>query len=64
MTTMPDENVLAKFMTAWDLEFERAQYYNDGGYDSNNDYGLPGPFMRPVSIYLVSTTLSNNLIVL
>ena len=39
-----------------DLEFERALYYHDKGYDSDNDYDLPGPFMRPVPIYLVSMT--------
>ena len=56
MTNMPDEIVLANIMTALDLEFERALHYHDEGYDSDNDYGLPGPFMRPVCIYLVSTT--------
>ena len=56
MANMPDENVLAKFMTALDLEFERALHYHDEGYYSDNDYGLPGPFMRHVCIYLVPTT--------
>ena len=55
MTTMPDEIVLARIMTALDLEFERALHYHDEGYDSDNDYGLPGPVMWPVCIYLVST---------
>ena len=37
MTTMSDEIVLASTMTALDLEFERALYYHDEGYDSDND---------------------------
>ena len=47
MTNMPDEIVLARIMTAFDLEFERALHYHDEGYDSDNDYGLWGQFMRP-----------------
>ena len=54
MTYMPDEIILARIMTALDLEFERALHYYDEGYDS--DYGLPCPFMRPTHIYLLSTT--------
>ena len=50
MTNMPDEFVLAKFMTVLDLEFEIALHYHDEGYDSNKEYGLPGPFMRHVCI--------------
>ena len=56
MTNMPDEVVLARIMTALDLEFERALHYHDERYHSDNDYGLPGPVMKPVCIYLVSTT--------
>ena len=56
MTNMPDEIVLASTMTAVDLEFKRALHYHDKGYDSRNDYGLSDPIMRPVCIYLVSTT--------
>ena len=56
MTNMPDEIVLARIMTALDLEFARALYYHNGGYDSDNDYGLPGSVMRPVYVYLVSPT--------
>ena len=55
MTNMPNEIVLASIMTVLDLEFERALHYHDEGYGSN-DHGLPGPVMRPVHIYLVSTT--------
>ena len=53
---MPDEIVLAGIMTALDLEFKRALHYHDEGYDSDNDYRLPGQVMRPVHVYLVSTT--------
>ena len=56
MTNMVDEAVLARIMTVFDIEFERALLYHDEEYDSDNDYGLPGHFMRPVYIYLVSTT--------
>ena len=55
MTNMPDEIVLARIMTALDLEFKRTLHYHDEGYDSDNDYGLSAPVMRPVCIYLVST---------
>ena len=34
---MPDEIVLAKFITALDLEFERVLHYHNEGYDSDND---------------------------
>ena len=56
MTNVPDEFVLARIMTALDLEFDRALHYHCEGYDSNNDYRLPGPVMRTVCIYLVSRT--------
>ena len=52
---MPDEIVFARIMTALDLEFERALHYHVEGYDSDNDYGLPGHVMRPVHVYSVST---------
>ena len=55
MTNMPDEPVLASIMTALDLELERVLHFHDEGYDSDNDHGIPGPVMRPVCIYLVST---------
>ena len=55
MTNVPDEIVLASIMTELDLEFERELHYNEKGYENDNDYGLPGPRMRPVHIYLVST---------
>ena len=53
---MPDEIVLEGIMTAFDLEFERTLHYYNEGYDSDNNYDLPDPFMRPVYIYLVSMT--------
>ena len=53
---MPDEIVLASINTALDLEFERVLHCHNKGYDSDNDYALPGPVMRPVHICLVSTT--------
>ena len=56
MTNIPDEIVLTSIMITLDLDFERALHYHNEGYDSDNDYGLPGPVMRPVCIYLVSTT--------
>ena len=56
ITNMPDEIVLASIVTASDLELERTLHYCSEGYDSDNDYGPPGPIMRPVHIYLVSTT--------
>ena len=59
MNNMPDEIVLARNMTAFDLEFERAPIYHDEGYNSDNDYGLPGPVMRPMHVYLVLTTVAS-----
>ena len=56
MTYMPDEIVLERIMTAFDLELKRALHSHDERYDSDNDYGLPGPLIRPVCIYLISTT--------
>ena len=56
MTYMSEYNVLARMMAALDLEFEKALYYHDEGYESDNDYGLPVKVMRPVHIYSVSTT--------
>ena len=41
MTHMPDEIVLARIMTGLDLALERALHYHGGGYQSDNDYGLP-----------------------
>ena len=41
MTYMPDKFILARMMTAIHLEFERVLHYNDEGYKSNNDYGVP-----------------------
>ena len=48
MSHMPHEIVLASIMTVLDLEFKRALHYHDKGYDSDSNYGLQGPVMRPV----------------
>ena len=56
MTCMLDEIVLARMMTAIDLEFKKAMHYHDEGYESDNNYGLPSQVMRPVHIYLVYMT--------
>ena len=53
---MPDEIVLARVMTALDLKFEKALHYHDEGYETDKDYELPALAMRPLHIYLVSTT--------
>ena len=53
---MPDEIVIESIMTALDLEFKRVPHYHNEGYDSDNDYDLPGLFMRPVHVNLVSMT--------
>ena len=51
MIYMPDEIVLARIMTALDLEFEKAMHYHDEGYESDNNYGLPPQVLKPVYIY-------------
>ena len=56
MIYMPDEIVLARMMTALDLEFKKAMHYHDEGYESDGHYGLPPQVMRPVCIYSVFTT--------
>ena len=56
MIYIPDEIVLARMMTALDLEFEKAIHYHDEGYERDNNYGLPLQVMRPVHVYSVSTT--------
>ena len=50
------EIVLARIMTSLDLEFKRSLHYHDEGYESDNDYELPGQVMKPVHVYSVSTT--------
>ena len=35
-----DEIILARMMTALDLQFEKAMHYHDKGYDGNNDSHL------------------------
>ena len=44
MTNMPDEIVLARIMTAFNMEFETTLHYHNEGHDSDNDYDLLGPF--------------------
>ena len=56
MTYILDENVLAMMMTTPDLESEKAMLYQNEGYESDNDYGLPPHVMRPAWSYSVSTT--------
>ena len=51
IANMPDEIFLARMMTTMNLEFERALHYHDGGYESDNNYGLPPCITRPVHIY-------------
>ena len=59
MTHMPDDIVLARIMTALDLEFEMALYYLDEEYKSDNDYGLPCQVMMPVHVYSITETSFN-----
>ena len=56
MTYMLDQTILARKMTALDLEFERTLHYHDEGYESDNDYGLPPQITRPVHMYSIFTT--------
>ena len=56
MNYIPDEIILISIMAALDVEFKWALHYHDEEYETDNDYGLPDPVMRPVHIYLVSTT--------
>ena len=60
ITYMLDEIIMAGMMTPLDLEFGKAMHYHEEGYKSDNDYGLPAQFMRPVKIYSVSTQLSGD----
>ena len=56
MTNMPDKIILARIMTALDLELRRALHYHEEGYENDNNYGIPGQVMRPMNVYWVSTT--------
>ena len=53
MANMSDEIMLARMMTALDLEFEIALYYHDGGYESDNDYdcGFLPHITRLIHVY-------------
>ena len=37
MAYMPDEIILARMMTALDLEFKRVLHYHDEGYKNDSD---------------------------
>ena len=63
MTNMPDEILLAKIMTALHLEFERTLHYHYEDYDSDNYYGLLGPFMRQLNTGRVAPPLSSLLMI-
>ena len=54
MNYMLDKIILARMMTALDLEFTRALHYHDEGYD--NDYGLPPQITSPICVYSIFTT--------
>ena len=56
MTNIPDEIVLARIITALDLELERVLHYHDEGYYGDNDCGPSGQVMRTLHIYSVSPT--------
>ena len=56
MDYMPEEIILARVMTALDLEFRRTLHYHNEGYYSNNDYGLPSQITRPILVYSIFTT--------
>ena len=48
--------VLARMMTAMDLEFEKSMHYHDEEYECDNNYEPQLQVMIPVHIYLVFTT--------
>ena len=56
MAYMPDEIVLARMITALDLEFELALHYHNEGYESDNDYGIPPRITRLVCVYSINLT--------
>ena len=56
MIYMQDEIILARMVTAPDLEIEKAMHYHDEAYESDNAYGLPPQVVRPVHICTVFTT--------
>ena len=43
---MPDGIILARRMTALDLDFEKALHYHSEGCESDNVYGLTAQVMR------------------
>ena len=48
---MPDEIILARMMTALDIQFEKAMHYHNEWYEGDNDYGLPPQVTRHVCVY-------------
>ena len=56
LTYMPGQIVLARMMTALDLEFEKALHYQNEGFESYKDYHLLPHVMRPVYVFSVFTT--------
>ena len=51
----PDQILLAMFMLALKIDFERALYPNDEGYETDDDYDLPQPLNKPTNIYAVQS---------
>ena len=45
MTTRANEHLLAQFMLALEIEFERALNFHNDGYKSGDNYGLPKPLI-------------------
>ena len=55
MAYMPDEIILARMMTALDLEFKTASHNHDEGYASEKGYGLQPWITRPIPVYSIFT---------
>ena len=49
----PDQILLATFMLALEIKFERALYLHDEGYEASDDYDLPQPLNKSTLIYAV-----------
>ena len=52
-TYRPDQNLLATFILALQIEFERTLYLHDEGYKTSDDYDLPQPLHKYTCIYAV-----------
>ena len=48
----PDQHVLATFILALEINFERALYLHDEGYKTGDDYDLPHPLRKSTHIYV------------